>query len=59
MDFITGLLAYKDKREGADFDVILVVINRYLKMLCYILYYKTITALAACKKIIKKCLLPF
>jgi hypothetical protein len=45
MDFIIGLLAYKNKRGGADFNVILVVINRYLKMLCYILCYKTIIAL--------------
>jgi hypothetical protein len=45
MNFITGLLAYKDKRGGADLDAVLVVINKYLKMLCYILCYKTITAL--------------
>jgi hypothetical protein len=44
MDFITGLPACKDKREGANFDIILVVINRYLKMLRYILCHKTITA---------------
>jgi hypothetical protein len=43
MDFITGLPACKDKREGADFDAILVIINRYSKMLCYILCHKTIT----------------
>jgi hypothetical protein len=45
MDFITGLLAYKDKRGGADFDAVLVVINRYLKISRYIFCHKTITAL--------------
>jgi hypothetical protein len=45
MDFITGFLAYKNKRGGADFDAVLVVVNKYLKMLCYILCHKTIIAL--------------
>jgi hypothetical protein len=45
MDFIIGLPAYKNKREGADFNAILVVVNKYLKMLRYILCYKTIIAL--------------
>jgi hypothetical protein len=45
MNFIIGLLAYKDKRKGTDFDAVLVVINKYLKILCYILCYKTIIAL--------------
>jgi hypothetical protein len=45
MDFITGLLAYKNKRGGADFNVILVIINKYLKMSRYIPCHKTITAL--------------
>jgi hypothetical protein len=44
MDFITSFLACKDKRGGADFDTILVVIDKYSKMLCYIPCYKTITA---------------
>jgi hypothetical protein len=44
MDFITGLLACKDKRGGADFDTVLVVIDRYLKMSRYISCHKTITA---------------
>jgi hypothetical protein len=45
MDFITGLLACKNKRKGADFDAVLVVIDRYSKMSRYILCHKTITAL--------------
>jgi hypothetical protein len=45
MNFITGFLAYKDKHKGADFNIVLVVIDKYLKMLYYILCYKTIIAL--------------
>jgi hypothetical protein len=45
MDFIIGLSACKDKRGGADFDTVLVVVNRYSKMLRYILCHKTIIAL--------------
>jgi transposase InsO family protein len=44
MDFITGLPACKDKREDADFNAILVVINKYSKMSRYIPCHKTITA---------------
>ena len=51
MDFITGLLAYKNKRGDADFDVILVVIDKYSKMLCYILCHKTITALQLAERL--------
>ena len=45
MDFITGFLAYKNKRENADFNAILVIINKYSKMSRYIPCHKTITAL--------------
>jgi hypothetical protein len=51
MNFITGLLAYKDKRGGADFDAILVVINKYSKMLCYIPCHKTIIASQLIKRL--------
>jgi hypothetical protein len=51
MDFITGLPACKDKRRSADFNTVLVVIDRYLKILCYILCYKTITALQLAEKL--------
>jgi transposase InsO family protein len=44
MDFITGLPACKDKRGGADFDAVLVVVDRYSKMSRYIPCHKTITA---------------
>jgi hypothetical protein len=45
MDFITGLPACKDKRRDADFDAVLVVIDKYSKMSRYILCHKTIIAL--------------
>jgi hypothetical protein len=51
IDFIIGLLAYKNKCESADFNIILVVINRYLKILYYILCYKTITVSQLIKRL--------
>jgi hypothetical protein len=51
MDFITGLLAYKDKRGGADFNTILVVIDKYSKMSRYIPCHKTITALQLAERL--------
>ena len=33
MDFIIGLLAYKDKYKGPSYNYYLVIINRYLKYL--------------------------
>jgi hypothetical protein len=51
MDFITGLLACKDKRGGADFDAILVVVDKYSKMLRYIPCHKTITALQLAERL--------
>ena len=42
MDFVTGLLLYKNLVRGPDFDVILVIINRYSKMARYITYNKII-----------------
>jgi hypothetical protein len=44
INFIISLLTYKNKRKSADFNIILVIINRYLKMLYYILCHKTIIA---------------
>jgi hypothetical protein len=45
MNFITSLLACKDKRKGADFNAVLVIIDKYSKMLRYIPCHKTIIAL--------------
>ena len=42
IDFITGLLLYKNLIEDPDFNIILIVINRYSKIARYIIYYKTI-----------------
>ena len=42
MDFIIGLLLYKNPIKGPDFDIILIIINRYSKMARYIIYNKTI-----------------
>jgi hypothetical protein len=44
MNFIISLV-YKNKHKGADFNVILVIINKYSKMSRYILCHKTIIAL--------------
>jgi hypothetical protein len=51
MDFITGLPAYKNKRRDADFDAILVIMNKYSKMLRYIPCHKTITALQLAERL--------
>jgi hypothetical protein len=44
MDFITGLLLYKNPVKGPDFNIILIVINRYSKIVKYIIYYKTVNS---------------
>ena len=45
MDFITGLSLSKNLNGDKDYNLILIIINRFLKMAWYILYYKTINAL--------------
>jgi hypothetical protein len=45
MNFIINLLAYKNKHKSVDYNTILVIINKYSKMLCYIFCHKTIIAL--------------
>ena len=42
MNFIIGLLLYKNPVEDPDFNIILIVINQYSKIVRYIIYYKTI-----------------
>jgi hypothetical protein len=44
MDFITGLPPYKNPARGPDFNIILVVINRYSKIARYITCHKTINS---------------
>jgi hypothetical protein len=45
MDFVTGLPLSKNLNGGEDYDLILVVVNRFSKMAWYILCHKTINAL--------------
>jgi hypothetical protein len=45
MDFITGLPPSKNLNGGEDYDLILVIVDRFSKMARYIPYYKTINAL--------------
>ena len=42
MDFVTDLPLYKNPVGSPDFDIILVIINRYSKMTRYIIYNKTV-----------------
>jgi hypothetical protein len=42
MDFVISLLLYKNLIKGLDFDVILIIVNRYLKIIKYITYYKIV-----------------
>jgi hypothetical protein len=51
MDFITGLPACKDKRGGADFNTVLVIMDRYSKMSRYIFCHKTIIALQLAERL--------
>jgi hypothetical protein len=44
MDFVTGLLLYKNPIGGPDFDIILIIINRYSKMARYIAYNKIVNS---------------
>jgi hypothetical protein len=45
MDFITGLSPSKNLNSSKDYNLILVIVNRFSKMAWYIPYYKTINAL--------------
>jgi hypothetical protein len=42
MNFIISLLLYKNLIKNLDFNIILIIINRYLKIIKYIIYYKII-----------------
>ena len=44
MDFIISLLLYKNLIEGLNFNIILIIINRYSKIVKYITYNKTINS---------------
>ena len=44
MDFITDLLLYKNLIEGPDFNIILIIINRYSKIIKYITYNKIVNS---------------
>jgi hypothetical protein len=45
MDFITSLPPNKNLNGGENYDLILVIINRFLKIAWYIPCYKTINTL--------------
>jgi hypothetical protein len=45
MDFITGLPLSKNINGGENYNLILVIVDRFLKIAQYILCYKTINAL--------------
>ena len=45
MDFVTGLPPSKNPNGGKDYDLILVIVDRFSKMAWYIPCYKTIDAL--------------
>jgi hypothetical protein len=49
MNFIIGLLLYKNLVKDPDFNIILIIINRYSKIARYIIYYKTINFLELAK----------
>ena len=44
MDFIIGLSPYRNSFGNIDFDIILVIINRYSKIVRYLVYRKSIDA---------------
>ena len=44
MDFVIGLLLYKNPIGDSDFDIILIIINRYSKIVKYITYNKTVNS---------------
>jgi hypothetical protein len=50
MDFITGLPLNKNLNGGEDYDSILVIVDRFLKITRYIPCYKTIDALELAQK---------
>jgi hypothetical protein len=51
MDFITGLPPSKNLNSGKDYDLILVIVNRFLKIARYIPCHKTIDALELAQRI--------
>jgi hypothetical protein len=44
MDFVTGLPPSKNLNDGEDYDLILVIVDRFSKIARYIPCYKTIDA---------------
>jgi hypothetical protein len=45
MDFVTSLPPSKNQHGGKDYNLILVIVNKFLKMARYIPCHKTIDAL--------------
>ena len=59
MDFIIRLPPYKNPFNGINFDIILVVINRYSKIARYLVYRKSINTLEFIKLLFEKIFLYF
>ena len=51
MDFVTGLPPSKNPNGGKDYDLILVIVDRFSKMARYIPCHKTIDALKLAQRI--------
>jgi hypothetical protein len=49
MNFIINLLLYKNLVKDSNFNIILIVINRYSKIVRYIIYYKIVNFLKLIK----------
>jgi hypothetical protein len=51
MDFVISLPPSKNLNDGEDYDLILVIVDRFSKMAWYILCHKTINALELAQRI--------
>jgi hypothetical protein len=51
MDFIISLLLYKNLIKNLNFNIIFIIVDRYLKIIKYIIYYKIVNFLEFIKLI--------
>jgi hypothetical protein len=51
MDFVTSLPPSKNPNASEDYDLILVIVDRFSKIARYISYHKTINALELAQRI--------
>ena len=59
MDIIIRLPSYKNPFDSIDFDIILIIINRYSKIARYLVYHKSIDTLKLIKLLFEKIFLYF